>query len=108
MHHGFPYLAMTFAITLETQLQRHVEEDGVHFVAESAGHLDPLPTLMRRQVGGIDIIHRTFGDKAGAKQRAQGREDETLIALLGLVIEEKLAQGITGERHHSASLEPGG
>src|SRR6185437_9862876 len=88
-------------------LERHVEEDSMHFISEAAGHLDPLASLMWRQIGCVDIVPRHFRYQSRTQQRAQCRKYKPLIALFRDVVEQNAAQHVAGKRRDSAAFEPG-
>ena len=49
---------LSFAVPLHAYDERHIEEDGLHLVAEAFGHFDPLPALVRREIRRIYIVPR--------------------------------------------------
>ncbi len=101
-------LAVALGVAFEADGERDVEEDGLDFVAEGLRHLDPLAALVRAEVGGVDVVPGHLGDEARAEEAAEGAEDEALVALLGDVVEEDVAQQVAGERGDAAALVPGG
>ena len=91
---------------VQTNRQRNIEENRLHLVAEALRHLDPLLALVRAQVGGVHVVPRHLGDQPRAQQAAQSREDETLVALVGDVVEEQGAEEVAGERGDAAAFVP--
>src|ERR1700679_4071633 len=63
---------------------------------------------MRAQICRVHIVPGHLGDETGAEKAAQGAEDQALVALLGDVVEEDVAQHVAGERGDAAALVPGG
>ena len=96
-HHLFAHRAIARAVALEANVERHIEEDRLHLVAEALGHLDPLAALVDGEVGCVHVVPRHLGDEARAQQRAQRGKDQALVALLLDVVEEDVAQQIAGE-----------
>ena len=45
-------------MTLDADLQWYVEKHGMDFVAEIFGELDPVVSLLRCEVRGVNVIHR--------------------------------------------------
>jgi len=63
---------------------------------------------VRAEVGCVDVVPGHLGDEPGAEEAAEGAEDEALVALLGDVVEEDVAEHVRGERGDAATLVPGG
>ena len=61
---------------------------------------------MRREIGRVHVIPGHLRNQSRAQQRTQRGEHQTLIPLLGNVVEEDGAQQIARERRHAAALEP--
>ena len=80
----------------------------MYLILEALGHLDPLAALMRREVGRIDIVPGHPGDQPCPQRRTKGGEDEALVALLGDVVEEEVAEQVARERGDAAALVSGG
>ncbi len=70
------------------------------------GELDPVRALLRRQVGGIHIIHGTLGDQARFQHRSQIGEDEILKALLADIVKQQRPHHVAGERNDVVPLKP--
>ena len=56
-------LAVAFGVALQADGEGDVEEDGVDFVAEALGHLDPLLALVWAQVGRVHVVPRHLRDQ---------------------------------------------
>jgi len=63
--------SVTALVTLNADFERHIEEHGLHFIAVVFCQLDPIMALLRREIGGVHIIHRPTRDKAGLQHGAQ-------------------------------------
>ena len=63
--------------------------------------------LLRSQVGGVHVIHGTFGDEARLEHGTQIRKHEILKALLADVVKQKRSNHVAGEWNHVVTLEPG-
>ena len=84
----------TVKVAFDADFQRHIEEYGLHFVLIIFGQLDPVLALLRGQVGGVHIIHGTFGDQARFEHGTEIGKNEVLKALLADVVEEQGANQI--------------
>jgi len=94
-------------MAIEADIEWDVEENCVYFVLVILGEFDPVLTLLRGEIGGVDIIHGTLRDQAGFQHGAQVGEDEILKTLLAHVIEKQRADHVAGERDDVMALEPG-
>jgi len=80
--------AVAALMAIEADVEWDIEENGVHFVLVVLGEFDPVLTLLRSEIGGIDIIHGTLRDQAGFQHGTQVGEDEILKTLLAHVVEK--------------------
>src|SRR3984957_1212232 len=94
-------------MALDADFKGYVEENGVDFVVVIFGEFDPVLPLLRREVGGVDVIHGALGDEARLEHGAQVGEDKILKALLPDVVEEQRTNHVARERSHAVTLEPG-
>jgi len=105
-HYIFGNDAVTALVAFEANLQRHIEEDGMHFVLVILSQLDPVLAFLRREVRGIHIIHGTLGDEARLEHRAQIGKYEILKTLLAHIVKQKRTHHVAGEWNHIVALEP--
>src|SRR5882762_7678884 len=70
-HNVFGDHPVAALVALNADFKRYLEENGLHFVAVVFGQLDPVLALLRGEIGGVDVIHRTLGNESGLEHRAQ-------------------------------------
>ena len=98
--------AVAAIMALNAHIEWNVEEYCVHFVVVVSRKFDPVLALVRREIGGVYVIHGTLGDETGFEHRTQVREDQVLIALFAHVIEEQSADHVARKRRQIVALEP--
>ena len=94
-HHIFRNNPIAPLMPIDANLQRNIEEHGMHFVVVVFGEFDPVLALLRRQVGGVHVIHRALGDQPRLQHRAEIGEHQILETLLADVIKQERPHHVT-------------
>ena len=100
------YYALAFLIALQADIEWNIKVERLNFVSGVFGKLDPTATLMRGEVGSIDVVHGAARDQARTKHGAQIRKNQVLKALLVRIIEQERANQVAGERTDVVPLKP--
>ena len=80
------------SVSLDTDFERHVEEEGFYFGVVKLGEANILAAFPASQVGGIDVGFPPSEREPLADQVSHGREDAPVDGLIGGVVREKAAQ----------------
>src|SRR5580704_304029 len=105
-HHVFWNDQVAARVSIKADFERYVEEDRVHFVLVILGQFDPVLAFLRRQVGGVNVIHGTLGDEPRLEHGAEVGKHEVLKTLLSDIVEQQRPHHVAGERDNVVALEP--
>src|ERR1700694_5086647 len=68
LHQIFLYRAFAATVAVQAYFKWHIKKYRMNLIAKALSHLDPLPALVRPQVGCVHIIPGHAGDQASPEQ----------------------------------------